>query len=243
MEKQNLDWCIVRIGEDGNWWVTEISDSVHWDIDGLGIIDPKQIQHLIELSDPLSEYGLEPSIIENAFYTFIIDEKLENGHVKLKRIRESLLDSDIPLFVLPDILDEEKGPYADFLNHVTRLRVKLLNDTIDFQQKLTIDELEEDIRERQNADFMEGRATHFFSEVLSIMEYVPEGYTLDNDDEDEEDSDKEDEEIDEDFPEIDTDEDIETDETMKWDEDEDEDEDEEDFDDEDEDSSNRPDDI
>ena len=43
MEKKNLDWCIVRIGEDGNWWVSEISDRVHWDIDGLGIEFPSAI--------------------------------------------------------------------------------------------------------------------------------------------------------------------------------------------------------
>lgn len=236
MEKQNLDWCVVRIGDDGNWWVTEISDSVHWDIDGLAIIDPKQIQHLVELAEPLTEYGLQTTMIENAFYTFVIEEKLKDGNVKLSRVRESLLDSEIPLFVLPDILDEEKGPYADFLNHITRLRVKLLNDTIDFQQKLTIDELEEDIRERQNADFMEGRATHFFNEVQSILEYCPEGYSLDGDDDD---SDDDKDEMEEDFPEIEADEKIETDETMRWDEDDDQEDDFENIDE----MNNRPDDI
>lgn len=237
MEKKNLDWCIVRIGEDGNWWVSEISDRVHWDIDGLGIVDPKQIQHIIELSEPLTEYGLQTSIIENAFYTFVIEEKLKEGNVKLGRVRETLLESEIPLFVLPDILDEEKGPYADFLNHITRLRVKLLNDTMEFQQKLTIDELEEDIRERHNADFMEGRATHFFREILSILEYCPDGYTLDGDNDDDSNGD---EQIEEDFPEIDSDEEIKTDETMKWDEEEEEEE--EDFENIDE-MSNRPDDL
>ena len=29
-----LDWCIVRLGDDHNWWVAETSDPVRWDVDG-----------------------------------------------------------------------------------------------------------------------------------------------------------------------------------------------------------------
>ena len=48
-----LEWCIVRLGDDHNWWVDEVSDPVHWDVDGLSIIDPRQVDHLIELIEPL----------------------------------------------------------------------------------------------------------------------------------------------------------------------------------------------
>ena len=132
------------------------------------------------------------------------------------------------VLLLPDVIDEEKGPFADCIDHVTALRVKLLNDLIEFEQKFTIEELEDDIREEQNADFMEGRAVHCFRELLDILEYVPEGYELDGD----EDSSSNDENIEESFPDLDEeDEKIEEDETMKWDEDDDEEEeDEEGFD-------------
>ena len=30
-----LDWTVVRLGEDHNWWVAETSDPVRWDVDGL----------------------------------------------------------------------------------------------------------------------------------------------------------------------------------------------------------------
>ncbi|MGE9296150.1 MAG: hypothetical protein ACQKBV_07695, partial [Puniceicoccales bacterium] len=129
-------------------------------------------------------------------------------------------ESDDLLFALPDVIDEEKGPYADCIDHLTAMRVKLLNDLIEFEQKFTIEELEDDLREEQNADFMEGRAIHCFRELLDILEFVPDGYELDGDD----DSDGEDD-IEEEFPDIDDeDEKIEEDETMKWDEDEDEEE-------------------
>jgi hypothetical protein len=212
-----------------NWWVKEISDPIHWDVDGLGIIDPRQFQHIIDLLEPLSEYGLQTEIVEEAFYSFGIDKIEEDKTVVLKRIEDSILESEEQLFALPDVLDEDKGPYADFLDHITKLRVKLLNDLIDFSQKLTVEELEEEIREAQNSDFLEGRASHFFNELNAILEYVPEGFELDDD----EDGPKsEDEELEKDLAAVDagtdTEETIVADETMKWDEEEDDDEGEED---------------
>lgn len=224
-----LTWCKARIGEDMNWWVSEISDPIHWDVDGLGIIDPRQFQHLLDLMESLSDYGLQTEIVEDAFYTFGIDDIEKDKTVLLKRVKDSILESEEQLFALPDVLDEEKGPYADLLDHVTRLRVKMLNDLIDFAQNLTVEELEEDIREAQNSDFIEGRATHFFTELNSILEYVPEGFELDSDEEAGPKS--EDEELEKDLAEVgadaEPDESIEADETMKWDEDEEE---EDDFD-------------
>ncbi|MGC6424818.1 MAG: hypothetical protein ACON4O_07515 [Lentimonas sp.] len=220
-----LTWCKARLGEDVNWWIKEISDPVHWDLDALGIIDPRQFQHIMELIEPLSDYGLQTDIVEEAFYSFGIDEIEEDKTILLKRIKDSILDSEEQIFALPDVLDEEKGPYADFLDHITKLRIKLLNDLIDFSQKLTIEELEEEIREAQNADYIEGRSAHFFTEITAILEYVPEGFELDEDEEsstpnsDDEDLEKDLADVDAD---VETDEKIEADETMKWDEEEEE---------------------
>jgi hypothetical protein len=161
--------------------------------------------------------------VDDAFYSFGIDKVEKDKTVLLKRVEDSILESEDQLFALPDILDDDKGPYADFLDHITKLRIKMLNDLIDFSQSLTIEELEEDIREKQNADFMEGRASHFFTEVTAILEYVPEGFALDEDDEEEAES--EDEKLEKDLGDIEADEPdekIEEDETMKWDEEEEE---------------------
>jgi hypothetical protein len=207
-----------------NWWIHEISDSVHWDADGLSIIDPRQFQYIIDLLEPLSDYGLQNELVDDAFYSFSIDKVEKDKTVLLKRVQDSILESEDPLFALPDVLDEEKGPYADLLDHITKLRVKMLNDLIDFSQNLTVEELEEEIREAQNADFLEGRVSHFFSELTAILEYIPEGFELDDDDESKPKS--EDEELEKDLADVDavTDEKIEEDETMKWDEEEEEEE-------------------
>ena len=226
-----LTWCVIRFGSDMNWWVKEISDTIHWDADGLSIVDPRQMAHILDLLDPLREYGLNTDLVDNAFIPFQIKEKNKDGTVRVVRVNETFSESDEMLFGLPDVVDEEKGPYADFLNHITKLRVKFLNDNIEFEQKLTVEELEEHVRENQNQAFMEGKALHVFTEVCDILEFVPEGYELADDEESKKVKSEEEEEGENvDFVpdvEIEEDEKFSQDETMKWDEEEEEEEEEE----------------
>ena len=220
-----MEWCIVRLGEDRNWWVAETSDPVRWDVDGLSIVDPRQVAYLIELVEPLRDYGFDQDLFEAAFIPFRIEKDLGQSRVRLKRVKDSLFESEEKLFGLPDILDEENGPYADLLDHLTRCRVKLLNDLFSFESKLSVDEVEEQIREDQNTHFIEGKALHTFEELIAILDFMPEGF-----DTDEEHPAKAVEEEDDDLGEIDQEEEekLKNDESLKWDEDDgDEDEDEE----------------
>ncbi|OIR09299.1 hypothetical protein GALL_85320 [mine drainage metagenome] len=214
-----LEWCIVRLGEDHNWWVDEVSDPIRWDVDGLSIVDPRQVGHLIEMVDPLRDYGFDQDIFESAFVPFRIEKDLGEGRVRLKRVKDSLFESDERLFALADIVDEENGPFADLLDHLTRCRVKMLNDLFDFEAKLSIDEVEDEIREDQNASFMEGKAVHCFEELCAILDYMPSGYESDDDEEREP---KEIEDEADDLPDIDEKEEeaLKNDASLKWDEEE-----------------------
>jgi hypothetical protein len=218
-----LDWCIVRLGEDHNWWVDEVSDSIRWDVDGLSIIDPRQVAHLLELVEPLRDYGFDQDLLDAAFIAFRIEKDLGDGRVRLKRVKDSIVESDDKLFALADILDEENGPYADLLDHLTRCRVKMLNDLFNFESKLTVDEVEDEIREEQNTNFIEGKAVHTFEEITDILEYVPAGW--DADEETAEKSTGDDDEADDaDLPELDEEEEekLKNDQSLKWDEDDEE---------------------
>ncbi len=212
-----LEWCIVRLGEDHNWWVDEVSDPVHWDVDGLSIIDPRQVDHIIELIDPLREYGFDSDLFERAFIPFRITKDLGKGKVRLARTKQPLLESEEKLFALPDVIDEENGPYADFLDHITRLRVKLINELLDLEEKLTVDEVEDQLRESQNSDFIEGKAVHLFSEITAILDFMPAGHG--EDDEEGEKGAAEDE--DDDLPEVEEEDEekLKNDSSLKWDED------------------------
>ena len=213
-----LDWCIVRLGEDHNWWVDEVSDPIRWDVDGLSIIDPRQMAHLIELVEPLRDYGFDQDVMEAAFIAFRIEKEAGPQRVRLKRVKDSFFESEEKLFALADIVDEENGPYADLLDHLTRCRVKMLNDIFDFESKLTVDEVEDEIREDQNTSFIEGKAIHTFEELCAILDYVPTGWETE---EGEERASKGEEDIDdEDLPEIDAEEEekLKNDGSLKWDE-------------------------
>tara|TARA_B100000886_G_scaffold304601_1_gene235937 strand:+ start:751 stop:1485 length:735 start_codon:yes stop_codon:yes gene_type:complete len=177
----SLDWCVVRLGDKENWWVDSISDKENWDVDDLSIIDPKQFLHISELLDSMTEFGLDSQFVDEAFFTFEISEELDGGLIKLLRVRDSLLKAEDMLFALPDVLDEEKGPYADFLSHVSKIRVSMLNDLIDFAEPYTLEEMEDVLAEKQNNDFLESQRSHFSDELIAILEFVPDGFVIDSD--------------------------------------------------------------
>lgn len=249
-----LDWCIVRLGEDHNWWVDEVSDPVRWDTDGLSIVDPRQTAHLIELCEPLRDYGFDQDLFEAAFIPFRIEKEAAKGRIRLKRVKDSVFDSEEKLFLLADVVDDENGPFADLLDHLTRCRVKLLNDVFKFESKLTVDEVEDELREDQNASFIEGKAVHVFDELCAILDFTPAGFDEDDDEGERTAASEDDAEIDDaDLPDVDDEDDeaIKNDASLKWDDedeekkdedekpkaegDEDDDEDEEDDDEEDDD--------
>ena len=173
----------------------------------------------------MSEFGLDSQIVDDAFFTFEIKEELKGGKIKLVRVRDSLLKAEDMLFALPDVLDEEKGPYADFLNHVSQIRVTMLNELIEFAETYTQEEMEEVLSEKHNNDFLEGRRTHFSDELIAILEFVPDGFAIDSDlegdDKNEEDEDDY-SDLEADLVEVsDKEEKLLPDEDLKWDEDED----------------------
>lgn len=134
-----------------------------------------------------------------------------------------MFDSEEKLFVLADVVDDENGPFADLLDHLTRCRVKLLNDVFKFEAKLTVDEVEEELREEQNASFIEGKAVHVFDELCSILDYTPAGFDEDEDEGDRTPASEDDAEIDDaDLPAVDDEDEeaIKGDASLKWDEDE-----------------------
>lgn len=213
-----MTWCEIRFGDDMNWWVKELSIPVQWDIDSLSIIDPRQMSYVLDLLDAMRDYGLSMDIVENAFIPFQLQKINPDKTARLVRVNETFFDTDEELFALPDTLDENKSTYADFLAHITKLRVNYLNDKIDFEQKFTTTELEEQIRDAQTQAFMEGRATHLFREIIDILEFIPDGFEISNDEDEEKLKTKREEDFSavKDIAEFDE-KDIEEDETMRWD--------------------------
>ena len=185
LTSSKLTWCTIRLKKDtSRWWVKENSDPKHYDPDGLGILDPHQLPWVLDNLDPLREYGLSNEILEAAFVPFQIHSIEKDETVRLARVAEHILDSEELLFALPNIKDGEKGSYADFLEHITRLRVKFINDTIKLEQKLTIEDVDEQLGDMRNQALIEGRDIHPFEEITDILEFVPAGHEVPTDDDD-----------------------------------------------------------
>ena len=114
---------------------------------------------------------------------------------------------------------------SDFLNHISQIRVTMLNELIEFAETYTQEEMEEVLSEKHNNDFLEGRRTHFSDELIAILEFVPDGFAIDSDlegdDKNEEDEDDY-SDLEADLVEVsDKEEKLLPDEDLKWDEDED----------------------
>jgi hypothetical protein len=57
----------------------------------------------------------------------------------------------------------------------------MLNELIEFTEPYTQEEMEEVLAEKENNDFLEAKRSHFSEELLSILEFVPEGFAIDSD--------------------------------------------------------------
>ncbi|MDR0727751.1 MAG: hypothetical protein LBF26_02550 [Puniceicoccales bacterium] len=168
---KKAEWCIVRLGPDVNWWVVE----TNWlpptsAEESLSILDPNQVEHMFDLLEPMREYGLQTDIIEQAFLRFAVDKDLGQGNVRLVAFDGCFDVNEEKLFALPVISNTASGGYAEFLEHIGAVRVKMLNATERFSQKLTLEELEDAMT--GISDSMVG-VVHAFQEILAILEYHP----------------------------------------------------------------------
>ncbi|MDR2806744.1 MAG: hypothetical protein LBB11_01135 [Puniceicoccales bacterium] len=177
---EKIEWCIAQLKDDYKWWLEKVGGDININVnaDETGIIDPHQFEHIIELASSLIEYGLRNEIIENAFLKFRILSELPNNQVKLELTTTKIFPAEEPLFLLPNIVADNEGPYAEFIDHIVRMRVKLLNDLLDFKVPMNTEELEESIYEKYHEKYIEGSNIHVFDEIADILEYIPAGYDI-----------------------------------------------------------------
>jgi hypothetical protein len=176
--EKRMDWCVVRLESDLNWWVLE-ADWMPEDPDEgrLAILDPRQVEYVFDLLEPLREFGLQNSVVERAFLRFSIDKDLGGGRVRLTATREEIAESDEKLFALPNTFSESYGGYAEFLDHVSHLRIKYLNSIHRFAQQLTVDELEDEVRDAVEGTQIRELPAHLFQEIAGVLEYCPAGFS------------------------------------------------------------------
>ena len=183
-------WCIAHLGSDGNWWIKEVSEDLNWDFEIPSFLSPAQIQKVLRQSKAeLEPYSISADDWNAAFYRFRIDKRLDDGCLRLVRTVERLKkneetpkssegDKEEPLFALPNEVEEDCHPYVDFLDKLIKARTALLNDHINFVQKLSTDEVKEMLDDAHRSLYFEGASLHVFREISDILNYVPSGFEL-----------------------------------------------------------------
>jgi hypothetical protein len=169
----NLKWLVARLGDDMNWWVEETSDDVYWGKDALSVLDPNQVGYLRKELKKYEEYGFDPKMLHRAFHVFELSSELPDGRVKLVSSKENISSEDVPLFALPDLLQDEGGHYPDLLDRIAALRIQLLNATHDYHQDLTEQDMDEEIQTRNTDRYFSASAIHVFNELEDILTWKP----------------------------------------------------------------------
>ena len=182
-------WCIAHLGNDGNWWIKEVSEDRNWNFEIPSLLSPAQVQKILRQSKTeLEPYGISADDWNKAFYRFRIDKRLNDGCVRLVRTVEQLKneenpkaseeDKEEPLFALPNEVEEDCHPYVDFLDKLIKARTALLNYHINFVRKLSADEVKEMLDETHRSLYFEGASLHVFREISDIVNYIPSGFEL-----------------------------------------------------------------
>lgn len=182
-------WCISHLGNDGNWWIKEVSEDRNWDFETPSLLSPEQVQMVLKQSKAeLEPYGISTDDWNEAFYRFRVDKHLNDGCVRLVRTVERLASEENKkgsekneeklLFALPNEVEEDCHPYVDFLDKLIKARTALLNDRINFVKKLSADEVKEMLDDAHRSLYFEGASLHVFREISDILNYVPSGFEL-----------------------------------------------------------------
>jgi hypothetical protein len=176
---EKLTWCIAHLGDDANWWIDSLSDEIHWDMTHLGLIDPHQLEYFWELLSPLRDCGFQEEILEAAFCKFRIEKELPHGRVQLMAVDTRLVDTEEKLFLLPYAYSDSEERYTEFIEQLMQFRVKWLNMTFDFKQPVDFEDVEIYFRDHEREKNLDETVPHPFEEIVSILEYIPDGLDKD----------------------------------------------------------------
>lgn len=168
---QPANSLIVRLGADFNWWVDRLGDAPPPARLQRGILDPRQVQHLLTTVTDYQPYGLSARQITNAFRLFAIETELAEGCLRLAPIHDSLTGAT-NVFALPALDEDGDGPYCDFLDALGLARIRRLNATHP-NGRTSTDDLRADLDDFEHERYFEADTIHAFDEITSILEWQP----------------------------------------------------------------------
>jgi hypothetical protein len=166
-------WIVVRLGEDSNWWLDQMSAAFQPGGERRGVLDPRQISHLLEMLGEYRPYGLRKQQLADAFQLFTFESEIAEGCLRLTAADESIFSTTTEMFALPLIEEEGQGPYYDFLDALSAARIRRLNATHHYVQECTELEMYEELNALDTDRYYSSETIHIFDEINEILEWSP----------------------------------------------------------------------
>ena len=166
-------WLVVRLGDDMNWWVDESSCDIYWGEGGRGILDPRQVAHLLERWEEYRAHGCGRELVAAAFRGFTVESELSDGRLRLSLTGENVFESPGQLFALPVIDEERSGPFEDFIDALSAAHIRKLNATHHYFAECTELEMQEELSALDNDRYLAAECIHAFDQINEILEWSP----------------------------------------------------------------------
>ncbi len=168
-----LRWITVRLGEDFNWWLQDTSAELSADTHSRGVLDPRQVAHLIEALDEYRPYGFRSQLLTEAFQLFTLESEISEGVLRLAATDADLFEEGSQPFALPLIADEGEGAYYSLLDAISAARIRKINATHAFARECTEDEMQEELSALDSDRYLADESIHAFDEINEILEWSP----------------------------------------------------------------------
>ena len=166
-------WIVVRLGGDMNWWLDEASTDVYWGEGARGLLDPRQVEYLVEMLEEYQSYGFQRQLIDDAFQLFQLESELDDDRLRLAPAEQDEFDGGGQLFALPLINDEETGVYYDFLDALSAARICKLNATHNYVRDCTESEMQEELAALDRDRYVASENIHCFEAINEILQWSP----------------------------------------------------------------------
>ncbi|MGD0649661.1 MAG: hypothetical protein ABSA97_00715 [Verrucomicrobiia bacterium] len=164
---------VVRLGEDFNWWLDQTSEGFQSGGERRGVLDPRQISHLLETLDEYRPYGLREQQFADAFQLFTFESEIAESCLRLAPTDDSIFSATAEMFAFPLIEEEGQGPYCDFLDALSAARIRRLNATHHYVQECTELEMHEELNALDTDRYFSSETIHVFDEINEILQWSP----------------------------------------------------------------------
>ncbi len=161
---------VVKLGDDFNWRLHQLNSDLDTPPDQHGVLDPRQVRHLLDDLAEYRKFGIDPSVFTEAFRCYAVVAEVSEGILQLEAV-DANADGD--LFALPVIDEDGDGRYWDFLDALSAARVRKLNVTHHYVTPCTIEEVQEELETLDHDRYISDDAMHAFDQITEILNWSP----------------------------------------------------------------------